>query len=45
MACRLAMTPNAALQLHNSLTRLVVAMEAKGLVQRKGAAPGSAKSQ
>ena len=34
-ACRLVMTPPAALQLHEQLTRVVAGMEEKGLVKKR----------
>jgi hypothetical protein len=34
-ACRLVMTPQAALQLHEQLTRVVAGMEEKGLLKKR----------
>jgi hypothetical protein len=42
-ACRLVLTPQAALQLHEQLRRLVATLEEKGLVSRRASAPGPTK--
>ena len=44
-ACRLVLTPQAALQLHEQLQRIVAGLEQKGLVRKRTKAPAPATTQ